>query len=168
MTKSNSHEAALEALRAAAQAMSRPSTVMRTLIAERAGLNATDAECIDYLMSNAPCTPSDLVRVTGLGKSTVTSVLHRLEKAGYITRQTHTEDRRVLQIYPNLPLIHAKFGPYYKAVTLGFREITADYGLEELQLLTKHYNRMTDLYERQVMLLSNPNYKGVGFVAPSE
>src|SRR5436305_1555207 len=104
MNESTHRAKVLEDLRAAAQAMSQPSIVMRTLIAERAGLNATDAECIDYLLSNAPCTARDLARVTGLSKSTISSALNRIEKAGYITRRTDATDRRMAQLHPNMPL----------------------------------------------------------------
>ncbi len=149
-----------EEFRSAAQAMSRPSIVMRSLIANRAGLNATDAECIDYLLSNSIATASDLSRETRLSKSAVTSVLQRLEKAGYITRHAIATDRRSSQIRPNLPLIQAKFGPYYKAVTIEFQKIAADYDIDKLRLLTDHYRRMTQLYEQQVELLSDLDYKG--------
>lgn len=151
---------AIEEFRAAAQAMSRPSIVMRSLIADRAGLNATDAECIDYLMSNSISTASDLARATRLSKSAITSVLQRLEKAGYVTRHAIATDRRSFQLRPNLPLIQATFGPYYKAVTIEFQKIAADYDIDTLQLLTEHYRRMTQLYEQQVTLLSDPKYKG--------
>ena len=160
MNESRAYAQAIEEFRSAAQAMSRPSIVMRSLIADRAGLNATDAECIDYLMSNSISTASDLARATRLSKSAITSVLQRLEKAGYITRHTSSTDRRSSQIQPNIPLIQAKFGPYYKAVTNEFQKIVADYDLDQLELLTKHYKRMTQLYEQQVKLLSDPKYEG--------
>jgi predicted transcriptional regulator len=133
---------------------------MRALIAQRAGLNATDAECIDYLLSNAPCTAGDLARVTGLSKSTITSALKRIEKAGYIIRRISPADRRVALIHPNLPLIQGKFGPYYKAVTVEFQKITDTYSTEELKFLAKHYNSMTRLYDQQVALLSDAEYRG--------
>lgn len=161
MIQSTRRTKALEELRAAAQAMSRPSTVMRALIAERAGLNATDAECIDYLLSNAPCRASDLARVTGLSKSTISSALNRIEKSGCLMRQPDTTDRRVMQLHLNLPLIQARFGPYYKAVTMEFKKVVADYSIEELQFLTKHYLSMTQLYDKQVALLSDPAYRGI-------
>ncbi len=160
MNKSSAHNTTVEELRSAAQAMSRPSIVMRSLIAERAGLNATDAECIDYLLSNPISSASDLAHATRLSKSAITSVLQRLEKAGYISRHADATDRRSSHIRLNLPLIQARFGPYYKALSIEFQKIVAKYDIEEMQLLIAHYRRMTQLYEQQVALLSDPKYKG--------
>lgn len=42
---------------------------------------------------------ADLSRETSLGKSTLTSMLDRLEKAGFIYRKPSTEDRRQILIF---------------------------------------------------------------------
>jgi len=152
---------AIEALRAAAQGMSRPSTLMRSLIAARAGLNTTDAECIDYLMHAGTASATDLVKATGLTKSTVSSIVVRLEQAGYIDRQTNPIDKRRILLRPKMQLIGRHFGPYYAAVTLGFQDIVSGYTEEEIAVITEHYAHMTALYERQVKLLSDPAYKGI-------
>lgn len=41
---------------------------------------------------------SELSRRTSLGKSTLTSMLDRLEEAGYVLRETSTEDRRTILV----------------------------------------------------------------------
>ncbi|MBI5526548.1 MAG: MarR family transcriptional regulator, partial [Deltaproteobacteria bacterium] len=41
---------------------------------------------------------SELARRTSLGKSTLTSMLDRIEKAGYIRRAASTDDRRVITV----------------------------------------------------------------------
>ena len=42
---------------------------------------------------------SELAGRTSLGKSTLTSMIDRLEKAGYLCRKTPPEDRRSMRIY---------------------------------------------------------------------
>ncbi len=49
-----------------------------------------------WRMDNIPIT--ELARQTSLGQSTLTSMLDRLEGAGYITREPSPDDRRVILI----------------------------------------------------------------------
>ncbi len=61
-----------------------------------AGLDAssTDGHLLSYLRSYAPCPISELHRVFGLKKSTLTSVLDRLENRDLVARHPHPDDRR--------------------------------------------------------------------------
>ena len=67
-------------------------------VAERAGVNRTDLRCLDLLlelaMAGRGMTPARLVEASGLTPSTITSVLDRLERAGYVRRVRDQENRR--------------------------------------------------------------------------
>ena len=67
-------------------------------VAERAGINRTDLRCLDLLleltMAGRGMTPARLVEASGLTPSTITSVLDRLERAGYVRRVRDSENRR--------------------------------------------------------------------------
>jgi DNA-binding MarR family transcriptional regulator len=67
-------------------------------VAERAGINRTDLRCLDLLlelaMAGRGMTPARLVEASGLTPSTITSVLDRLERAGYVRRVRDQENRR--------------------------------------------------------------------------
>jgi DNA-binding MarR family transcriptional regulator len=67
-------------------------------VAERVGMNRTDMRCLDLLlelaMDGRGVTPARLGDASGLTPSTVTSVLDRLEKAGYVSRVRDQQNRR--------------------------------------------------------------------------
>ena len=62
--------------------------------ADRYGLNRTDMRALDILGSNGPLAPTDLARLLGFTTGGVTSVLDRLERAGYVRRRPAPGDRR--------------------------------------------------------------------------
>ncbi|WJH36140.1 MarR family transcriptional regulator [Paenibacillus sp. CC-CFT747] len=64
------------------------------LISEQLGLNATDHKCLDFLNRTGPVTAGQLAQLTGLTTGAVTSVIDRLEKAGYVVRDKDPNDRR--------------------------------------------------------------------------
>ena len=68
--------------------------------AERYDLNRTDMRALDITGQAGPLAPTDLARLLGFTTGGVTTVLDRLERAGYIRRQPDPTDRRrqVVQI----------------------------------------------------------------------
>jgi DNA-binding MarR family transcriptional regulator len=62
--------------------------------AERYGLNRTDMRALDIVDRSGPLAPTDLAHALGFTTGGVTSVLDRLEHAGYVRRLPHPADRR--------------------------------------------------------------------------
>ena len=69
-------------------------------VAERLGLNVTDLKCLDLARSETKLTPGRLAEVTGLTTAAVTSILDRLEQAGFVQRERDPSDRRKILIQP--------------------------------------------------------------------
>ena len=65
-----------------------------TRAADRYGLNRTDMRALDIVGQAGPLAPTALGRLLGFTTGGVTSVLDRLERAGYIRRQPDPSDRR--------------------------------------------------------------------------
>jgi len=57
-------------------------------------LSPFEGHLLSYLRSYAPCALSEIHRVFGMKRSTLTSVFDRLEERGLISRETLAEDRR--------------------------------------------------------------------------
>lgn len=66
--------------------------------ARNLGVSNTEGHILTYLVSYAPCPISELHRVFGLKRSTLTSLLDRLESRGLVRRKSHPEDRRSLMV----------------------------------------------------------------------
>jgi DNA-binding MarR family transcriptional regulator len=62
--------------------------------AARLGLNRTDLRCLGVLAGTGAMTPSELARALGLTSGGLSIALDRLERAGYVNRSPHPEDRR--------------------------------------------------------------------------
>lgn len=72
------------------------------LAAGRAGgpaLSNSESHLLTYLRSYAPAPVGELVRVFGMKQSTLTSLLDRLEEAGYLRRELNPDDRRSFLIH---------------------------------------------------------------------
>src|SRR5919109_1824865 len=63
-------------------------------VADALGLNRTDMRCLDILDREGRMTAGRLAEATGLTTGAVTTVLDRLEQAGYARRVRDTDDRR--------------------------------------------------------------------------
>ena len=66
--------------------------------ADRYGLNRTDMRALDIVGRAGPLAPTDLARLLGFTTGGVTTVLDRLERAGYIRRRPDPADRRRLVV----------------------------------------------------------------------
>jgi DNA-binding MarR family transcriptional regulator len=66
--------------------------------ADRYGLNRTDMRALDIVAQDGPLAPTDLARLLGFTTGGVTTVLDRLERAGYIRRRADAADRRRLVV----------------------------------------------------------------------
>src|SRR5215470_12526923 len=66
--------------------------------ADRYGLNRTDMRALDIVGRAGPMAPTNLARLLGFTTGGVTTVLDRLERAGYIRRRPSPGDRRRLEV----------------------------------------------------------------------
>ncbi len=80
----------VEALRVSQNASDMMDEAFSTLLR----INRTDARCLDIVHRLGRITAGDLARMSGLTTGAVTTVVDRLEQAGYLRRIRDTEDRR--------------------------------------------------------------------------
>jgi DNA-binding MarR family transcriptional regulator len=65
-------------------------------IGAHGGLRDVDLDCLDFIARYGPLSPGALARRTGLHPATLTGVLDRLERGGWLTRDRDPSDRRAL------------------------------------------------------------------------
>jgi DNA-binding MarR family transcriptional regulator len=63
-----------------------------------AGLSQAEVHVLAYLAAHAPCSINDLHHSFGHKRSTLTSLLDRLERRGWVRRAAHPASRRLVQI----------------------------------------------------------------------
>src|SRR6516165_4274781 len=62
------------------------------------GLNRTDMRALEIVSRTGPIAPTDLARLMGFTTGGITTVIDRLENAGYVARRPAGTDRRRLVV----------------------------------------------------------------------
>ena len=130
------------------QKFTRSSLMLQHAIADEAGLNATDAECLDYLMEMGPSTAGALVKATGLTTGAVTSLIDRLERAGFVKRSADPNDRRKV-IVSLIPERKSGIRARYARLAAAVQQRLSSYSKKELLFLIGHTSALTAIFEGQ-------------------
>ena len=87
------------ALRDALRAQATRTVVFHSAVAARLGITVTDLSALNMLSMAGPLTPGQLADRLGITRGgAVTTVVDRLEKAGYVRRSRDEEDRRRVRV----------------------------------------------------------------------
>jgi len=115
-------------------------------VGARLDLKATDLECLELITRYGPLSPSALARRAGLHPATMTGILDRLERDGWIDRDRDPSDRRGV-------VVRAARGRGAEVLRLylvdsgmntAMDQICADYEDEELEILAGFLRRTAD------------------------
>jgi DNA-binding MarR family transcriptional regulator len=82
------------------------------VVAQRVGLGGSDSQFMSLLSLHGPLTPGRLAELSGLTTGTVTGVVDRLERAGFVRRERDTADRRKVLVVP-VPSALADLAQHY-------------------------------------------------------
>ncbi len=124
------------------------SVLISDLVARRVGLNSTDLECLDILYLAGPTTAGTLARHTGLTTGATTTVIDRLERAGFVRRRGDPGDRRrvLVEVQPasagRVEPLYTRLVSRMGALNRGFDDqqlgVVADYLAQWLDLGAEH------------------------------
>lgn len=113
------------------------SAVHASAVAAKVGINAIDLECLDLLQIHGPLPAGQVAAKAGLRTATITSILDRLEKAGFIRRDRTGEDRRVVIIHPE-PQALQRIGPHFRHIMTRMASVEAQFTDAELNIVRKY------------------------------
>jgi DNA-binding MarR family transcriptional regulator len=103
-------------------------------------LRDVDFDCLDLINRHGPLSPSALARRTGLHAATMTGILDRLERGGWIARERDPTDRRAV-IVRALRQRNAELIRLYSGMNASMDDICAGYADNQLQLLADFLRR---------------------------
>jgi DNA-binding MarR family transcriptional regulator len=118
-------------------------------VAEYLGVNRTDLRCLDILLQLGATTPGQLAARLGLTTGSVTAMLDRLERLGYLARSPDPDDRRKLVVRPTAEAGRVAGEIYGPLAEAGARSV-AGYTVAELELLVDFVRRSTVLQEEHL------------------
>jgi DNA-binding MarR family transcriptional regulator len=129
----------LQELEEAMRRTSAQGAMFAKAVADRAGISASDMDCMDFLNLEGRMTAGRLAELTGLTTGAITGVTDRLEKAGLVRRERDESDRRKVFIAV-VPETAAKIGRLYVPMQQAMHKLWSRYSEEELRLLLRFAN----------------------------
>ena len=106
-------------------------------------LRDVDLGCLDTIARHGPLSPSALARRAGLHPATVTGILDRLERGGWVARERDPSDRRAVLVRA-LRDRNAEVFRLYAGMNASMDQLLAGYTPDELDLLASFLRRTTD------------------------
>jgi DNA-binding MarR family transcriptional regulator len=112
-------------------------------VGARLDLKDVDLDCLDLINRHGPINPSILARRAGLHPATMTGILDRLERGGWIARERDPADRRAVAVRALRDRNAELFG-LFSGMNASMDQICAGYGDTELELIADFLRRTTD------------------------
>jgi DNA-binding MarR family transcriptional regulator len=106
-------------------------------------LRDVDFDCLDLINRHGPLSPTALARRAGLHPATMTGVLDRLERGGWIARERDPADRRAVVVRA-LRERNAEVYRLFAGMNGRMDELCAGYDDAELELLAGFLDRITE------------------------
>lgn len=130
-------------------------SLLNRKVGARLALKDVDLDCLDLISAYGPLGPNALARRAGVHPATVTGILDRLEKAGWVAREPDPADRRgtlVRALRDRTGELLAHFG----GMTASVEEICASYPPEELAVLADFLRRTAEAGHLAAAELARP------------
>ncbi|WP_253735797.1 MarR family transcriptional regulator [Paenibacillus sp. FJAT-26967] len=118
------------------------------------GLYNNDFLSVDILREKGPITAGELAKLTGLATGSVTTLIDRLEKNGFVRRENDPNDRRkviIVPLYENKEEVSNTYQPLHAAMI----KLASSYTDEELEFITQFLDKASTVLEEQIHHLSS-------------
>jgi DNA-binding MarR family transcriptional regulator len=123
-------------------------------VGSRLDLRDVDLDSLDVIDRHGPLSPSALARRAGLHPATMTGILDRLERGGWIVRERDPSDRRAVVVrtvrdrYPDIRRLYA-------GMNRSMNQIYAGYDENELEVIADFLERAANAGHRATDELSD-------------
>jgi DNA-binding MarR family transcriptional regulator len=112
-------------------------------VGSQLGLKDVDLDCFDMIDAYGPLTPTALARRAGLHPATMTGILDRLERGGWIVRERDPSDRRAVRVRAKRER-YAELMRQYQGMSRSMNKLLADYSDSELETIADFMRRTAD------------------------
>ena len=123
------------------------------LAADRFGVNRTDLRCLELLSTVGALSPTALATALGMTTGGVTTVIDRLERAGYACRRPAAHDRRGIVVEATA-LLAAREGEIFGELLRTTKALLASYPDAELAAIRDFLARTRVLIAAQERVAS--------------
>jgi DNA-binding MarR family transcriptional regulator len=123
--------------------------------AERYGLNRTDMRGLEIVSRQGPVAPTELAGLLGFTTGGVTTVIDRLERAGYVRRRPDRSDRRRLLVEAT-PLTAARDIEVFADLVRATEESLAAYSARDLAVIHRFLETTREIVTAHARAIVSP------------
>jgi DNA-binding MarR family transcriptional regulator len=128
--------------------------VLTHRVGSRVELKDVDFDCLDVITQYGPITPTAVARRVGVHVATMTGILGRLEKGGWIVRDPVQTDRRAVLVR-GVPDRQRDIFRLYAGMNAALDEIFDHYSDDEMDLIVDFLDRCTQAGQSAAERLAN-------------
>jgi DNA-binding MarR family transcriptional regulator len=127
------------------RALSNQLSLLNHQVGAQLDLKDVDIDCLDLITRHGPMSPSALSRRTGLHPATITGILDRLQRGGWVTRERDPDatDRRAVTVRA-LRDRNKEIFQLYSGMNGTMDKICSGYAEAELELLADFLRSTTE------------------------
>jgi DNA-binding MarR family transcriptional regulator len=130
----------LEALARVGREHSDATVLFHAAVAAQLGLNPSDEKALSILQRLGAMSAGQLARQTGLATASVTNLIDRLERKGFVRRVRDPQDRRRIVVEARADRV-AEAGRLFQSTSRSLARLYDRYGAGELGLLVDFLSR---------------------------
>ncbi|MEP9408640.1 MarR family transcriptional regulator [Peribacillus frigoritolerans] len=142
------NSALLEGLTHRLQRYGMRSVLFQQNMAQKIGVSHTDLKSAEILNETGPITAGELSKITGLSTGSVTALINRLEKSGYVKRERDQLDGRKVMIMP-IPERQEQIKSHYQSLSMATKELCSAYNEQELILINQFVEEITKIMDKE-------------------
>jgi DNA-binding MarR family transcriptional regulator len=124
------------------------SVLFQQNMAQKIGVSHTDLKSAEILNETGPITAGELSKITGLSTGSVTALINRLEKSGYVKRERDQLDGRKVMIMP-IPERQEQIKSHYQSLSTATKELCSAYNEQELILINQFVEEITKIMDKE-------------------
>jgi len=134
---------ATASIRQSLRALSIQLSLLNHQVGAQVGLNDVDLDCLDLITRHGPLSPSALAQRAALHPATITGILDRLERGGWVARERDPSDRRAVLVRALRDRV-ADLVRLYAGMNSSMSTICAGYSDAELSAIADFLRRTVD------------------------
>jgi DNA-binding MarR family transcriptional regulator len=154
----------LEALRRAGREHSDATVLFHATVADRLGLNPTDHKAMSLLERVGPLSAGEIAERTGLATASVTALVDRLERRGFVRRVRDPADRRRVIVEPSAEAVD-RIAPLFESSRRTLARLLSSYTPEQLEVILDFLTRSTERLRGETAKLAS-DASGSGTASP--
>jgi len=137
-------QVATERVLDAGRTLGAAAVMFHSVVAERQGLGPTEEKTLDLLLRQGPLTAGDIAVKSGLAPPSVTGLVNRLERKGFVRRIPDRDDGRKVRVEAVRARVN-QFVPLFANFVRGMNALCLRYSVAELDLVARFFTEAAEI-----------------------